>query len=406
MTHRKGMQMRKTRLLTAAAVVSTFALLATGCSDSSSDAGGTFDPPDIAAATALPAAEDSLSILAWPGYAEDGSTDPAYDWVTPFEKDTGCEVTVKTFGTSDEAVSLFQGGGYDVVSMSGDASLRLIAGGDVEPVNTDLVPNYADIFPALKDQPWNTVNGVNYGIPHGRGSNLLQYNTEKVKPAPDSWAVTFAPDGEKYKGQITAYDTPIFIADAANYLRATQPDLGIKNPYALDETQLEAAVNLLKEQNPLISEYWSDYTKQIASFKSEDTLLGFTWQINTNLAQAEDVPVEAIKPKEGATGWSDTWAIATESESQGCAYRWLDYVVSPKVNAQIAEYFGEAPANEKSCALTADKNHCDIFHAEDEAFWEDVYYWTTPIEKCLDGRTDVKCTDYSEWTQKWTEIKG
>ncbi len=116
-------------------------------------------------------------MLAWPGYAEDGSNDPKIDWVTPFEKDTGCQVSVKTFGTSDESVSLMKTGGYDVVSASGDASLRLIASGDVEPVNTDLVPNYADVFDFLKDKSWNSVDGVSYGVPHGWGANVLAYRT-------------------------------------------------------------------------------------------------------------------------------------------------------------------------------------------------------------------------------------
>jgi len=397
--------MRSRRLLGVVAVGSGLLLMTTACS-SSTTAGGTFTPPSLSAPTALPALGNELNILAWPGYAEDGSTDKAVDWVTPFEKDTGCKVKVKTFGTSDEAVNLFKGGGYDTISMSGDASLRLIASGDVEPVNVDLVPNYKDIFPDLKDQPWNTVSGVNYGIPHGRGANLLQYNTKVVSPAPTSWASTFAPSGDKYKGKITGYDTPIFIADAANYLRVAQPDLKITNPYALDETQLNAAVDLLKAQKPLISEYWSDYTKQVSSFKSGNTVLGFTWQVNANLASADGVPVNAIKPKEGATGWSDTWGIAAKSPNKGCAYAWANYVVSPKVNAEVAEWFGEAPANEKSCAQTANKDHCKQFHAADTAYWKDVYYWTTPIEKCLDGRTDVKCTDYNAWTQKWTEIKG
>ena len=127
--------------------------------------------------------EGQLNVLAWPGYVEDGSTDPAVDWVTPFEKETGCQVNVKTFGTSDEAVKLMQGGGWDVVSASGDATLRLIYGDNVQPVNTDLVPNYADIFADLKRQTYNSVDGVPYGVPHGRGANLLMWNTDKVDRA-------------------------------------------------------------------------------------------------------------------------------------------------------------------------------------------------------------------------------
>ncbi len=408
--------MSKMRLF---AVIAAAALALTSCGGSSGsstkesggDGGGNtaaasgFTPPKLTALEKLGTPEGELNIVAWAGYAEDGSTDPAYDWVTPFEKATGCQVNVKNGLTSDDMVSLMKTGQYDVVSASGDASLRMIASGDVEPVNTDLVPNYADVFDALKMKPWNSVNGVAYGIPHGRGANLLMYRTDKVSPPPTSWDVVFD-KATPYKGAVTAYDSPIYIADAAVYLMATQPDLKIKNPYALDDKQFAAAIDLLKKQNADIGEYWSDYTKEVTAFKNGDSVVGTTWQIIANLAQGEKAPVEALLPKEGATGWSDTWMVATKSKHKTCAYKWMDWIISPKVNAEVAEYFGEAPSNRKSCAETADKNFCATFHAADEAYFDQVWYWNTPISQCLDGRTDVQCKDYGDWTTAWQEIKG
>jgi putative spermidine/putrescine transport system substrate-binding protein len=368
-------------------------------------AGQGFTPPDLKALDALGEPEGEVNIVAWAGYVEDGSTDPAVDWVTPFEEETGCQVNVKTAPTSDDMVNLMKTGQYDVVSASGDASLRLIASGDVEPINTDLITNYADVFEGLKMQPWNSVGDAAYGVPHGRGANLLMYNPDEVDPAPTSWGAVFDPDSP-YSGRITAYDSPIYIADAALYLMKTQPDLGIENPYALDDEQFTAAVDLLKQQNGLIGEYWSDYLKEIQAFKNGDSVVGTTWQIIVNLAQAEGAKVEAILPEEGATGWSDTWMVATKSEHKTCAYKWLDHIISPTANAQVAEWFGEAPSNSKSCAETADPNHCTVFHADDEPYFDQVWYWTTPIAQCLDGRTDVTCKDYGEWTTAWQEIKG
>jgi len=376
-----------------------------GSTDGATTAPQGFTPPKLKALDALGTPEGELNIVAWAGYVEDGTTDPAVDWVTPFEKDTGCQVNVKLAPTSDDMVNLMKTGQYDVVSASGDASLRLIASGDVEPVNTDLVPNYADVFEALKMKPWNSVDGVSYGVPHGRGANLLMYNTEDVTPAPDSWSVVF--DGASaYAGNVTAYDSPIYIADAAVYLMATQPDLGIENPYALDDKQFTAAIDLLKAQNENIGEYWSDYTKEIQAFKNGDSVVGTTWQIIANLAKAEKAKVETVLPSEGATGWSDTWMVSTKSEHKTCAYKWMDHIVSPTANAQVAEWYGEAPANQLACAETAAKDHCDVFHADDEAYFDQVWYWTTPISQCLDGRTDVTCKDYGDWTTAWQEIKG
>ncbi len=395
---------RRAGILAAAA-----ALALAGCgSGSSTTSGGQsgMKVPDLKALDKLGTPEGSISILAWPGYAEDGSNDPAVDWVTPFEKESGCTATVKTFGTSDEAVQLMRTGQYDVVSASGDATLRLIAAGDVSPVNTSLVPAYADIWSSLKDKPWNSVNGQMYGIPHGWGANLLMYNTKTVNPAPDSWGAVFDKAGAADKGKVTAYDSPIYIADAALYLKATKPDLGIKDPYALDAKQLQAAVDLLKAQKANVGEYWSDYLKEIQAFKNGSTTIGTTWQVIASLAEAEGATIKAILPKEGATGWSDTWMVSSKTKVPTCAYKWMDWMASPKAQAAVAAYFGESPANPKACDLIEDKTHCTTYHTTDQAFYDQIAFWTTPIAECLDGRTDAKCTDYATWTKAWTDIRN
>ena len=394
--------MQKKRLFSVLAAVSAAALVLAGCGSSNSSSSGL---PKVDMLKELGKGEGQVNIVAWAGYVENGSTDPKVDWVTDFEKSTGCKVNVKNGATSDDMVALMKTGEYDVVSASGDASLRLIYGGDVAPVNTKLIPNYADIFDNLKMQPWNSVDGVAYGIPHGRGANLLAYRTDIVKPAPTSWGAVFDANSP-YKGKITAYDSPIYIADAALYLMATQPELGIKYPYALDQKQFDASVALLKEQKPLIGEYWGDYLKHVASLKSGATVLGTTWQVNINLAKGEGTKVEGIKPTEGSTGWSDTWMISSKSKHPNCAYQWMNHIASPAANAAVAEWFGEAPSNAKSCDLTADKNHCATFHAADAAYWKDVYYWNTPTEQCLDGRKDAKCVPYAEWVKAWSSLRN
>ena len=284
-------QMHKKRLFSQIAVASVAALILASCSSSNDSASS--GVPKIEMMKELGVGEGQVNVIAWAGYVENGSTDPKVDWVTGFEKETGCKVNVKNGSTSDDMVALMKTGEYDVVSASGDASLRLIYGGDVAPINTDLTPNYADIFPNLKNQQWNSVDGVAYGVPHGRGANLLAYRTDIVKPAPTSWGAVFDVNSP-YKGKITAYDSPIYIADAALYLMKTKPELGIKYPYALDQTQFDAAIELLKAQKPLIGEYWGDYLKHVASIKSGGTVLGTTWQVNINLAKSEGVMVEGI----------------------------------------------------------------------------------------------------------------
>jgi putative spermidine/putrescine transport system substrate-binding protein len=362
------------------------------------------------APTALGPTEGELNLIAWAGYVVGGTGGEqvqGYDWVTPFEQATGCKVTVKVGVDSANMVQLMKTGQYDGVSASGDATLRLIAGGDVAPVNFALIPNYKDVFEGLKNQSYNTVNGVGYGVPHGRGANVLMYDPSVVTTKPDSWSVVFDP-ASPYKGKVTAYNYAIYVADAALYLMKTKPDLKITNPYALDETQLAAAKDLLLQQKGLVGKYWGTAQEEIDGFTNGDMSIGTAWQYQANTINAAGgKKVEVTKPKEGATGWSDTWMISSVAKHPNCMYKWMDYIISPAANAQVTVYFGEAPVSDAACA-EAEKlspGHCDTFHAKDETYFSDVFYWNTPTKSCLDGRGDI-CTDFDAWTKVWTEVTG
>jgi putative spermidine/putrescine transport system substrate-binding protein len=348
--------------------------------------------------------EGEVDLISWAGYVEP-------EWTKPFEQKTGCKVNDKVAGTSDEMVQLMRTGQYDGVSASGNATERLVDGGDVAPVNVSLVPNYKTIFSDLKNQPYNTFEGVHYGIPHGRGANLLMWNSNDVKPAPTSWGVILNPkEAAKYKGKISAYDDPIYIADAAVYLKAHEPKLGIENPYELNEEQFQAAVSLLKEQRPYVGEYWSEAAKQISAFAGGDDAVGTTWQYQYFELKGAGKPVAAspasqgFLPSEGATGWSDTWMISSSAKHPNCMYEWMNWIVSPKVNAEVAEFFGEAPAQTLACEHTANPSFCSEYHAEEPGFWKRVYYWQTPVSDCGNGSND--CKNYNDWVQAWTSIKG
>ncbi|MFL6182639.1 MAG: spermidine/putrescine ABC transporter substrate-binding protein, partial [Actinomycetes bacterium] len=185
--------MQRNRLLKTVGMLGATALLVAACGDNSSDNGSTTGAsvPDLPMASEIGDGEGQINILAWPGYAEDGVAYPKHDWVTPFEQKTGCKANVQVANTSDEMFEKMGNGQFDVVSASGDSSLRMIYAGKVAPVNTDLLTNYPDIAEFQKEQAWNSVDGQMYGIPHGWGANLLQWRTDKVKPAPDSWSVVW-----------------------------------------------------------------------------------------------------------------------------------------------------------------------------------------------------------------------
>jgi putative spermidine/putrescine transport system substrate-binding protein len=352
--------------------------------------------------------EGELDLIIWAGYAEDGSTFPEFDWVTPFEEETGCQVNAQTQADSATGVQMLQSGEFDGGSFSGNATDRLMAAGDVAPVNVELLENYDNVFEGLKLQPHNSLDGVPYGVPHGRGPNLLAWNTEEVEP--QTTQVGLWEESGNYAGQLSIYDSPDFIADASLHLMATQPDLGITNPYQLTQEQFDAAIVLLENTFANDPQFWdgSTFADQITAFAAGDVTIGTTWQFQVNSLAAEGAPIEAIKPEEGATGWSDTWMIASDAAHPNCMYLWMDHMMSPEANGQATVYFGEAATSQEACdyAETIAPGHCEQTHATDEAYWEDIWYWSTAREDCADDDPDTTCVDYDAWVEAWTTLRG
>jgi putative spermidine/putrescine transport system substrate-binding protein len=380
------------------AVLVAIGMLAVGCGDD--DGGG--------AITEVGDGEGALSIIAWAGYIERGDTDPAYDWVTQYEADTGCQLTVKVAATSDEMVSLMTGSDqYDLVTASGDASLRLIRGGTVQEINTDLIPSYGEIDERLRDAPWHTVDGKHYGTPYTWGANVLMYNTDVFAEPPTSWDVTFVPqdlpDGESNEGRVQAYDGPIYIADAALYLKATQPELGIDDPYALNQEQFDAAVALLTDQHSLIQRYWHDVVVQTEDFTNEGVVASGSWPYQVNTLVLAGAPIASTIPSEGATGWADTTMLHANAAHPNCAYKWMEHSLDPKVQGDVAAWFGSVPAVPAACTgneLLTDEG-CSINGFDS---FDDIAFWKTPEADCFgDGG---ECVPYSEWVTAYNEIKN
>ncbi len=352
--------------------------------------------------------EGQVDIVAWAGYIERGTTDKNFDWVTDFEKKTGCKVNVKTAGTSDEMVALMNEGGFDLVTASGDASTRLIRGKKVQPINVSLIPSYKTVDPRLQKASWHYENNQHYGVPYQWGWNVLMYNTKVFgDKKPTSWATVFEeqilPDGKSNKGRIQAFDGPIYIADAALYMMKKNPALGIKDPYELNEAQYKAVLDLLRVQRKLVGKYWHDAFVQIDDFTNEGVVASGSWQFQANILGSKKAPIATVVPVEGATGWADSTMMHVDAKNKNCAYMWLEHSLNPKLQGDLSAWFGSVPAVPAACKgnkLLTDAG------CERQGFnsFDKISFWKTPTAKC--ATQGDKCVPYHKWVSDYIAVLG
>jgi putative spermidine/putrescine transport system substrate-binding protein len=216
------------------------------------------------------------------------------------------------------------------------------------------------------------------------------------------------PDGKSNKGRVQAFDGPIYIADAALYLMGKKPELGIKDPYELNEEQYKAALDLLRTQRTLVGRYWHDAFMQIDDFKNEGVVASSSWPFQVNMLQADKdaiakTPVASVIPDEGATGWADTTMMHVDAANPNCAYMWMEHSIAPKVQGDLAAWFGSVPSVPAACkgnALLTDAG-CDTNGMQS---FEKVHFWRTPVAKCASQAAG--CVPYYRWATDMIAVLG
>jgi putative spermidine/putrescine transport system substrate-binding protein len=243
-------------------------------------------------------------------------------------------------------------------------------------------------------------------VPYQWGSNVLMYNTKVFPEAPKSWDVVFKemnlPDGKSNKGRVQAFDGAIYIADAALYLKKHRPELKIEDPYALDEEQYKAALDLLREQRKIVGRYWHDAFVQIDDFTNEGVVASSSWPFQVNILASKSAPVGSTVPEEGATGWADTTMMHVDAPHPNCAYMWLEHSINPKLQGDLAAWFGSVPAVLGACKgnqLLTDAG-CETNGLGN---FERISFWRTPVADCGGGR---QCVPYYRWVTDYIAILG
>lgn len=364
--------------------------------------------------------EGELNLLTFAGYVEDGSSDADFDWVHPFERDTGCDVHVRYVDSGPEIVrQLLRPGDqvYDGASVSGDVAGLLIRSGAVAAVDPSLF--------RLEDELLEPLRGANaahaaqgeqiFGTPALYGPNLLLFDTRRTDEAPTSSAPALAGGA----GPVALIDSPMTLADAALYLSVHEPHLGIEDPYALTPAQLEATVELLTSSGAPVALYWTAFTDLVDAFRAGEVEIGFGWPIALSLLAGTDAGGDGVAPRfdaavptEGLTGWADTWMVTADAPHPNCMIRWMRWTMRAEVQAEIALWYGAAPSNAKACSVMRDRlgtfedlvDTLRFGRCGDEAFLESLHLWRVPSVDCGDAR-GRSCTGYPAWASRWDQVR-
>ncbi|HXT34584.1 MAG TPA: ABC transporter substrate-binding protein [Chloroflexota bacterium] len=336
----------------------------------------------VAEAASRPAqrasSQATLNILCWEGY-----TDPSF--VGPFEKMYNCTVTHTYAGSSDEMVAKWiagHGNTYDLVSASGDADRRFIHSRTLLPIDVSKLKNFNQLYPKFHAPPWNTVNGIHYGVSFVWGANVLIYDTRKFKQAPASWEVLY---DHKYKNEVSIYDSAITIADVALYL-------GWKDCYNLNNSQLAKIKTVLQQQKPLLRKYWAGAGDVEDAFQHGELVASSAWPLMTNDLRKAHFPIGETVPREGATGWADTWMISKSSPNVDLAMKWIDYMIGPQGQLgviNVTAYSGSSRAVVPALGPARVK----ALHMDDQAYFDQLHIWSEPV-------------NYADWVKVWTDVRG
>jgi putative spermidine/putrescine transport system substrate-binding protein len=182
------------------------------------------------------------------------------------------------------------------------------------------------------------------------------------------------------------------------------PELGITDPYSLDETQYLAALNLLRQQRTLVARYWHDAFIQIDDFTNEGIAASGSWPFQVNLLVASEQPISSVIPIEGATGWADTTMLHSDAPHPNCAYMWMEHSLSAATQGDLAAWFGSVPAVPAACEGNAllGESGCEVNGFNN---FDLIHFWRTPTEDCGDDRGSV-CIPYRRWATDYVGVIG
>jgi putative spermidine/putrescine transport system substrate-binding protein len=351
--------------------------------------------PAVAGGSAAPARalEGHLDLLAVAGAV------PA-DALDEFAHDTGCVVRSRLAPGPAGLLELAAQADADLILASGDIAASLVSAGRAQAIDARQLPEVAKLPPRLRALPGSVADGRRYGVPWRWQPNVLAYDTKVHATAPGSWSVLYSPVAGAGPSHLLAAPEPIALADAAIYLAATQAQLRIGDPYALDETQYTAALALLQAQRGAWRGRAGSAATQVEAFRN-GVSAGPSTPALVRAMQAEGLPVAWTLPAEGGSAQVEIAMLHSEAAHPNCALAWMEWALAPATQARLAANAGALPVDAAACGLEPLKGD-DACARDGMALISKLHFQHVPQAKCGKGA----CVPYSRWTRDYLALVG
>ncbi len=359
------------------------------------------------AITALPVraaesgADEHLVILSLPGLIEVGENDSDVDWVSAFEGATGCRIDILTETESKAVEKRLSHETVDLLLIPADWGEALRALGLTKDIAIDQIPRFDLIDPGLMRPPFRPKSGMVAGIPLHWAPWLMMYDRNQYPSPPQTLTDLYQVAGN-HIARPSVWGRSQALGFAAMALADISPELGIEDPYALTEVQYQAALNLIRRQydNGIVE--WTNSDQQLGHFLLRQTDIGLTWPLQVETMKAKSRPIAAGIPLGRKPAWRDGMFIPAKSSHQTCAYRYINYLLSEKVNGDLTAWYGSIPVIPSICT-SHPKLGESLCNERGSALASEVIFQRSPDAACADsGRKD--CVSSARWQMDFSNL--
>jgi spermidine/putrescine transport system substrate-binding protein len=302
------------RWIRSATLATTVAVVLAAC-------GGGGDAGGDAGNGGVPLEDQTLTISNWDAYTPEGL-------IEAFEEETGVDVTLALHTTNEDLVGKIQaaqGGGFDLVFISGNYLQTLIDQGWAAELDHDLIPNLANLYPEANELGYDP--GNRYSVPYTWGTTGICYRSDLVEDEPTSWTIFHDPPVDLV-GKMTMLGTNPWLLEPA--LRSLGSSLNTTDP-----AEIDAATRWTIEAKENLKGF--DDTTFYSELVAGNTWLAQAWDGWCNYGIAEDPNIRFVVPEEGSDLWTDTMVILASSENKEAAHAFIDFVLRPENGKAVAE---------------------------------------------------------------------